>query len=801
MKHCLPELKKLILAVIVFLALFAALPTLRLVHLLMLLDIGLAAVGCLYWNASPHFFGGMLVSELGCLAGFAGARFLLQGRSLRWMTLEECIWLLAGLFLWLCEMNHSFERAESAVRTDKKLFKEQDSDKERLLQYIQDLPIVGIHAKWGDGKSFLWNEIRKTPEIRDQFEVVQIDLLVCNLDEIEAVLLQRLETILERNRVYPENAQYLKAQLGKSGALEKLTALAGEGGFSDAFDFLQAELERLPKKVLLNFEDIDRIQEEKVIQKIFAISEKLASERVHVVFQYNKEALPGCLQKKDYLEKYVPFNVGLTPISFASLVEDFWEPLGMENLPLKKESLIFIGMSRPSFQPLNSVLNLEVKSSVSLEPLVSIRKVRFYLEEVKVTIQGNPEFATEKHAEAAAAILLIKHFFEEEYRKLSIGVSPMEVFRFEANEREYTLWELAEAYRKRPQETPEERETRRKALEAIFKDFDNTLHLWMLMLLGYDIPIHIGEEDVQEKEQPVRAKNDKLDHLVWNTLANGASELTDAENEVAQLLKKVFAKPQEEWLACWKAYQNDRYHKAFPKDNGTVMKMIDDPLGCSFRAMHLAGKNAEVQTQLLKLLFMEYTKREEKGTISSSLLECLSYCDWNHKRDLVRMVHVFNQLEAVENPEKLETYQRFFTNSMGAIVHQRYCNRMESWMFRAPLKDGFAEYEKSQLQRLEQQLEEEKKEQKLGFLREELDELIRFAAKNEVLLSCTTPMQKRGWRCEVKYGGSAYPHQAEIDRLKEYRKTHSSAELEQEMKKSWDAGNLYYAEANAILKD
>ena len=36
-----------------------------------------------------------------------------------------------------------------------------------------------------------------------------------------------------------------------------------------------------------------------------------------------KEALPGRLQEKEYLEKYVPFNVGLTPISFASLVGVF----------------------------------------------------------------------------------------------------------------------------------------------------------------------------------------------------------------------------------------------------------------------------------------------------------------------------------------------------------------------------------------------------------------------------------------------------------------------------------------------
>jgi len=115
------------------------------------------------------------------------------------------------------------------------------------------------------------------------------------LDQIEAFLIRELEKVLERGQIYPENAHYLKAQLGKNSALEKLGSIAGESGFSDTFDSLQQELERLPKKVLLNFEDIDRIRSEEVIQKIFAISEKLASDRVHVVFQYNKEVPAGPL--------------------------------------------------------------------------------------------------------------------------------------------------------------------------------------------------------------------------------------------------------------------------------------------------------------------------------------------------------------------------------------------------------------------------------------------------------------------------------------------------------------------------
>lgn len=45
---------------------------------------------------------------------------------------------------------------------------------------------------------------------------------------------------------------------------------------------------------------------------------------------------------------------------------------------------------------------------------------------------------------------------------------------------------------------------------------------------------------------------------------------------------------------------------------------------------------------------------------------------------------------------------------------------------------------------------------------------------------------------------SEYIHQTEIDRLKEYRKTHTEAEFEQELQKS--RGGLYYVEVKEALK-
>lgn len=497
--YLLAEGKRLVLAVLAFLVVFAAVPGLRLVHLLGLLAAGLCALGLLYWNASSRFFGRVMAGGIGCLGGFVLARTMLQNRPLRMVSASEYALLFldfllwAGLLLWSC-------RADTAPKREKPpLFKEQVPDKARLIQYIQDLPIVGIHAKWGNGKSFLWENLRS--DLQAQFEIVQIDLLACDLDQIEAFLIRELEKVLERGQIYPENAHYLKAQLGKNSALEKLGGIAGESGFSDTFDSLQQELERLPKKVLLNFEDIDRIRSEEVIRKIFAISEKLASDRVHVVFQYNKEALPGRLQDKEYLEKYVPFNVGLTPISFASLVEYFWDRFEMDNLPLKKDALSLIGVTRPSYETLNSAVGLDAEASFDLTSMVSIRKVQFYLEEVKSLLTSNEEFARQTNAETVAMVLLVKHFFWNEYAALQTKTSPLKIFLFKTEEGPLTLLELADRYRKPQREEPEAREQRCAALEEVLQRGENSEHLWLLMLLGYQIPFQGGDEERNRKQK------------------------------------------------------------------------------------------------------------------------------------------------------------------------------------------------------------------------------------------------------------------------------------------------------------
>lgn len=62
---------------------------------------------------------------------------------------------------------------------------------------------AGVNARWGNGKSFLWARLCADPEIREAFEVVQIDLLTVDLDSVELILIDELEKLLERHGICP----------------------------------------------------------------------------------------------------------------------------------------------------------------------------------------------------------------------------------------------------------------------------------------------------------------------------------------------------------------------------------------------------------------------------------------------------------------------------------------------------------------------------------------------------------------------------------------------------------------------
>lgn len=209
--------------------------------------------------------------------------------------------------LWL-EQNH--------YQYNKRLMHKRELDLDRLLDYLKMFDIIGVNAIWGAGKSFLINELKK--RIKDEYEIIEINILTCNLDELQLILIKELEKIMYKHRIISKYSNDLKRFLVGEKIIQKLLNLifSESYSYSETIKGFKDELDKINKKIIIIYEDIDRISDKKIIEKIFGLSEKLTNSNIKIIYQYDEYKLKEIGFKSDYLEKYIPYKMNLTEINF-----------------------------------------------------------------------------------------------------------------------------------------------------------------------------------------------------------------------------------------------------------------------------------------------------------------------------------------------------------------------------------------------------------------------------------------------------------------------------------------------------
>lgn len=150
--------------------------------------IWLLLLFCYGNNKNRNFLTSGLIISIGCTVSFVLIK-ILTGHHIRTITGMEIALLSIGVIeviitTILCNdnVNETWERPE--------LYEERKYDLERLKEYIMEFNILGINAKWGMGKSFVMDYLKDDSIMQEQFEMIQIDLLSCDLDAVELILLE-----------------------------------------------------------------------------------------------------------------------------------------------------------------------------------------------------------------------------------------------------------------------------------------------------------------------------------------------------------------------------------------------------------------------------------------------------------------------------------------------------------------------------------------------------------------------------------------------------------------------------------
>lgn len=217
----------------------------------------------------------------------------------------------------------AFNNKKDIVKSPKILAK-RESDLNQLEYYINSFQIVGLNGDWGTGKTFLVNQLKK--RLSKSYEFIEIDLLTCNLNEMQLTLINSFEELLYSRRILPKYANKLKRDISSASFLSKIQSLVNlaftsSDSKAETLKGFMEETQRLDKKVLIIYEDIDRIENKEVIREIFAISEKIASENIRIIYQYSEELLIKQGFEHNYLEKYIPFKMNLTYLHFIEIID------------------------------------------------------------------------------------------------------------------------------------------------------------------------------------------------------------------------------------------------------------------------------------------------------------------------------------------------------------------------------------------------------------------------------------------------------------------------------------------------
>lgn len=698
------------------------------------------------------------------------------------------------------------------------MLKSREYDIARILEYLPQVEAVGLNGVWGSGKSFLVEQLCDKAEIVSEYEIIRIDLLSCSLDKVEEIVLSGIDDILHRNGVLSGHSVKLRKALGENGLLLQMKSLIfpGEATMSAAFGNLQKDADNLKKKILIIYEDLDRVGDKEIICKIFDISNKLAGDRMKVLYLYDGDKLAELGLNRDFLEKYIPYIVNISDVPFREMAKLCYEELGLQALGVKEEDICNLEGEIYRDYQLRQLLKLNISFQYRMYG-VTIRKVRVFLQEVKVMLEKNAEFQKEENREIVIAFLFMKHFHYEFYEQLSIRERMLSLLKFKGEEGEYTLPRLI-LERKKYEENPETGMSD-EALKKLFADQTNCNLYGVLTLFTYHFDVMdlqtTQDERPGQKEENVgkrlksiatednerirkRNHNEKIDRMVWNLYANGRSEYTNMEQVTEKLYREVLKKPATEWREAERKFLQDMFQEENVwKDNETIFISGVKWQVFIFQAFRTVGASGKMWTALLEFYF---AGREDAG-IDYDLMDVLQYCDMQYKEVLLKVAEEFLKCQVKGNLNREKNYYIFLNEALNAIHMQGYESYYEMWMCSFSEKQ-IAPNEKmicSILDRVKRALERELQEHWLEAADRELELLIGFVERNRQLILQEKPVPvSRPQRGNTRmYGRMHHDYPAVYEALEEKV---GQEDFDEALEQAYAAGQIRMYELKELKK-
>lgn len=692
----------------------------------------------------------------------------IQEESFSELTINILIVCYCILYLFILSQKEN-DKSKINLKTHEELFTERKYHLKRLIDYLNNFSIVGINGEWGSGKSFL------TDHLQD-FTLIKIDLLSCNIDEIQSVIINEIDKLLKNEGIFSPFSPKLKKIIQQGKLFENISLffIKNDISYSEAITGLRNNLRSITKPVVIVYEDLDRVENSTVIKQILGISEKISGDNIKILYQFSEINLLEKGIDRAYLEKYIPFILNLTDIPFKSTLSYVLEEKSNKDFLLKEEDFTFLysPIYLPHFKNFDT-LNRPLTSMRFELTNVTIRKTQLFLTELNQVITEKEIY--KKNKRVVILFFLLKHFYYEAYKKIYPGESILDSFTFLYQDKKDTIlnWVIY-------------CHNEKINILDLMTIENNKLSAFIISIFEYNCDIETINNDfedfVNEARNNLKNKNlnEQKDRIIWSLIANGKSEYTDCEKFVNSFYDEVINTPKTEWIKnfenLWSNLFDRKYKDMEKRDNNTIFRMGIPGMISLFQANYVIGRTGSQWINLIDFYFL-YNKNLD--TITPELIECLCYCELSDRNSYLYIINKFNNLKITKNLNSHKSYKRFLLEYLSMFSTLGFCDTHDIW----DLRDKSKEYidtktiEKFVFSPLKKKLKKLLSNVKLKIVQKDIEIIIKFLDKNIELINTNDNFEKPDIHFESKVTVRSF-NQEIVDKLNQSKLNEKDFEKE-----------------------
>ena len=259
--------------------------------------------------------------------------------------------IISGIACFFSYINRPERKKKENVIS--RIYPERGDILKSCVDYIRDNSILGISSPYGNGKSFIINKLKEKYE---EWNFIDIGVLSTTTENIETIILKEIGDFLEKKGIGSNSVNKIKSFLSQDTFYHIGEFIFGNESYVQQFSKVVEDLQSSNETIVLNFEDLDRINSAEHLNKLFAICDTLVkidndyvNQSLKIIYQYNSQLLDNTLNelcsdcdKDRYKERFIPFSISIPVIEHAKMFEKVRDEK-LEKYPnLKNISFAFI---------------------------------------------------------------------------------------------------------------------------------------------------------------------------------------------------------------------------------------------------------------------------------------------------------------------------------------------------------------------------------------------------------------------------------------------------------------------------